>query len=88
MTQMVKNLAAVQETRVRSLGREDSLEEGMVTRSSILAWRISWTEESGGRQSMGSYRVVHDRSDLARKHIRKTPGELKWFALVLEIVSD
>ena len=60
MTQMVKNLAAVQETRVRSLGREDSLEEGMVTRSSILAWRISWTEESGGRQSMGSYRVVHD----------------------------
>ena len=57
---MVKNLAAVQETRVRSLGREDSLEEGMVTRSSILAWRISWTEESGGRQSMGSYRVVHD----------------------------
>ena len=60
MTQMVKNRAAVQETRVRSLGREDSLEEGMVTRSSILAWRISWTEESGGRQSMGSYRVVHD----------------------------
>ena len=59
----------------------------MATRSSILAWRISWTE-SGGRQSMGLYRVVHDRSDLAREHLRKTPGELKWFALVLKVVSD
>ena len=44
---MVKNLAAVQETRVRSLGREDSLEEEMATHSSILAWKIPWTEEPG-----------------------------------------
>ena len=44
---MVKNLPAVQETRVQSLDREDPLEEGMVTHSSILAWRIPWTEEPG-----------------------------------------
>ena len=48
---MVKNLPAVQETRVRSLGREDPLEKGMATHSSILAWRIPWTEEPGGLQS-------------------------------------
>ena len=47
MTQMIKNLPAIQETRVRSLGGEDSLEKGMATHSSILAWRIPWTEESG-----------------------------------------
>ena len=48
MAQMVKNLPAKQETWVRSLGREDLLEKGMATHSSILAWRIPWTEESGG----------------------------------------
>ena len=48
------------ETRVRSLGQEDPLEEGMATHSSILAWRIPWTEEPGGLQSMGSQRVGHD----------------------------
>ena len=53
MAQTVKNLPAVQETRVQSLGLED-LEKGMATHSSILAWRIPWTEESGGLQSMGS----------------------------------
>ena len=56
MAQAVKNLPAMQkmqETWVRSLGGEDSLEEGMTTHSSILAWRIPWTEESGGLQSMG-----------------------------------
>ena len=47
MTQTVKNLSAVQETWVRSLGREDPLEEGMATHSNILAWRIPWTEEPG-----------------------------------------
>ena len=51
---MVKNLPALQETWVQSLGQEDPLEEGMATHSSILAWRISWTEEAGGLQSMGS----------------------------------
>ena len=49
-----------QETQVRSLGREDPLEEGMATPSSILAWRIPWTEEPGRLQSMGSQRVGHD----------------------------
>ena len=53
VTQMVKHLSAMQETWVGSLGREDSLEEGMSTHSSILAWRIPWTEELGGLQSMG-----------------------------------
>ena len=50
---MAKNLPAVQETWVQSLGREDPLEKGMATYSSILAWRIAWTEEPGGLQSMG-----------------------------------
>ena len=54
VTQIVKNLPAVQETRVRSLGWEDPLEKGMATHSSILAWEILWTEEPGGLQSMGS----------------------------------
>ena len=57
---MVKNLPAMQETRIQSLGQEDPLEKEMATCSSILAWRISWTEESGGLQSMGSQRVRHD----------------------------
>ena len=53
---------------VRSLGREDALEKGMATHSSILAWRVPWTEESGGLQSTGSHRVGHDWSSLARMH--------------------
>ena len=57
---MVKNLPAMQETWVQSLGREDPLEKGMATHSSILAWRIPWTEKTGGLQSMGSQRVRHD----------------------------
>ena len=56
----VKHLPTVQETWVRSLGREDPLEEGMATHSSILAWRIPWTEEPDGLQSMGSQRVRHN----------------------------
>ena len=55
-----KNLLAMQETWVQSLGWEDPLEKGMATHSSILAWRIPWTEEPGGLQSMGSQRVGHD----------------------------
>ena len=58
--QSVKNVPAVQETRVQSLGSEDPLEKEMATPSSILAWKISWTEEPGGLQSMGSQRVGHD----------------------------
>ena len=57
MAQTVKNLPAMQKTQVRSLGREDPLEEGTATHSSVLAWRIPWTEEPGGLQSMGSHRV-------------------------------
>ena len=57
---MVKNLPAVQETLVRSLGWEDPLDKEMATHSSILVWRIPWTEEPGGLQSMGSPRVGHD----------------------------
>ena len=57
---MVKNLPAMQETVVQSLGWEDSLEKGMATHSSILAWRIPRTEEPGGLQSMGLQRVRYD----------------------------
>ena len=57
---MVKNLPAMQETRVQSLGQEDPLEKEMATHSSILAWEISWTEEPGGLQSKGVQRVRHD----------------------------
>ena len=60
MAQIVKNLPAMQDTQVRSLGWEDALEKGMATHSSILAWRIPWTEEPGGIQSIGSQRVRHD----------------------------
>ena len=59
---MVKSPPAVQETGVRSLGQEGPLGEGMATRSSILAWRIPWTEEPGGLQSVGSQRVGHNRA--------------------------
>ena len=59
MAQIVKNLPAMWEMQVRSLGREDPLEKGMATHSSILAWRIPWTEEPGGLWSMGSQRVRH-----------------------------
>ena len=57
---MVKNLPAMQETQVRYLGREDCLDKGKATHSSILAWRSPWREESGGLQSVGSQRVGDD----------------------------
>ena len=60
VAQMVKNLPAMQETWLPSLGWEDPLEKGMATHSSILAWRIPWTEEPDGLQSMGSQRVRHN----------------------------
>ena len=62
MAQAVKNLPAMQETQemqVRSLGWEDPLEEEMATHSNILAWKIPWTEEPDGLQTMGSQRVRH-----------------------------
>ena len=60
VAQLVNHLPAVQETQVQSLGREDPLEKGLATHSSILAWRIPWTEEADGLQSMGSQRIGHD----------------------------
>ena len=57
---MVKNLPAIQETQVRALGQEDPLEKGMASHSSILAWRIPWTEEPGGLWSMELQRVGHN----------------------------
>ena len=66
VAQMIKNLLAIQETRVWSLGQEDPLEKGMAIHSGILTWRIPWTEGPGGLQSKGSQRVGHD---WATKHI-------------------
>ena len=60
VAQVVKNLPAMQETQVQSLSWDDPLEEGIVTHSSVLAWKIPWTEEPGGLQAMGSQRVRHD----------------------------
>ena len=60
VAQMVNDLPARQETRVRSLGWDVPLEEGMAIHSSILAWRIPWTEKPGGLQSVGLQRVGHD----------------------------
>ena len=60
MAQIVKRLSTMWETGVRSLGGEDLLEKGIATHSSILAWKIPWTEEPGRLQSMGSQRLGHD----------------------------
>ena len=68
MSQMVKNLPAMQEAKVQYLRREDPLEKGMDTHSTILAWRIPWTEEPDRLQSVGSHRVGYYRSDLACTH--------------------
>ena len=60
MALLVKNPPAMQETQVPSLGGEDPMEKGMATHSSIIAWKIPWTEEPGGLQSMGSQRSGHN----------------------------
>ena len=60
MAEAVRNLSGIQEIQVQSLGQEDPLEKGMATHSSILAWRIPWTEESGRLHRMGSQRIGHD----------------------------
>ena len=69
---MVKNLPAVWETRIQPLNQEDALERGMATHSSILAWRIPWTEEPDGLQSVESQRVRHDRATNTHTHTRLT----------------
>ena len=60
VAQMIKRLPTIRETQIRSLGREDPLEEEMATHSSILGWKIPWAEESGGLPSMDSQKVRHD----------------------------
>ena len=60
MAQMVKNLPVIWGIQIQSLGWEDPLEKGMATHSSIIAWRIPWTEEPGGLQSVALQRVGHD----------------------------
>ena len=60
MAQVVKRLPTMQETQVRSLDQEESLEKGLATHSSVLAWKIPWTEEPGGLQSMGLQKVGQD----------------------------
>ena len=71
MALVVKNPLAKQETWVRSLGWEDALEEGIATHSSILAWRMPWTEEPGRLQSVGLQRVRRDKSNLAHTRRRQ-----------------
>ena len=66
---MVKNPPVMRETWIWSLGWEDSLEKEMATHSSILAWRIQWTEEPGGLQSMGSQRVGHDSGQHSMRYV-------------------
>ena len=75
MGQTVKNLPAIQETWLRSLGWEDPLDKGMATHSSILAWRIPWTEKLGGLQCMGSQRVGQD---WATNTHRETLEAVQW----------
>ena len=73
---VVKNLSTIQElqeSQIQSLGQEDPLEEDIATHSSILAWRIPWTEDPGGLQSIGSQRVGHDWSSWARVYTWKLP---------------
>ena len=65
---MVKNLPAMQETQVRSLGQEDPLQKGMATNLSVLAWQIPRTEEPGGLQSMGSQRMGHDCATFSERY--------------------
>ena len=73
MAQVVKNLPAVQETQVWFLYWEDPMEKGIATHSSILAWRIPWTEETGRLQSMGSHRVGYDWATSLSLHLATKP---------------
>ena len=73
VAQIVKNLPAMQETWVRSLGWEDALEKGMVTQSPTLAWRLPWTEEPGALQPMGFQRGGHDSATNTFFHFSLDP---------------
>ena len=78
----VKNLPAVQETQVQSLGWEEPLEKGMATHSSILAWEIPWTEEPGGLQSMGSQRVRNTACKEVTTNIFRFEGHVVSIAFI------
>ena len=79
VVERLKRLSTMRETWVQSLGWEDPLEKEMATHSSILAWRIPWTEEPGGLQSMGSLRVGHDwLTSLTHTHSLKAPKSRTW----------
>ena len=84
MAQMVKNLPAMQETRIRSLHQENPLKQGMATHSSILAWRLPGKDEPGGLQSMGSQRVRHDWTTLTLTFTQYFPTnpefDPEWFS--------
>ena len=84
--QMVKDLSATQESQVWSLGQEDPLEEGMETHSSVLAWRIPWTQEPGGLQSMRSQRRGHDwATNTSTTHwCFWLPWKLSWYRIRME----
>ena len=75
VTQRLERLPGMRETWVQSLGREDPLEEETATHSSTLAWRIPWTEEPGGLQSLGSRRVGHDQATGTLTFIDLTYGD-------------
>ena len=75
---MVKSLDPVWETQAQSLGPEDPLEKGMATHSSIFAWKIPWTEEPGGLQSLGSQRVKHNTHTHTHTHTHTQHFESCW----------
>ena len=80
---MVKRLPVMRKTWVRSLGREDPLEKEMVTHSSILAWKIPWTEEPGRLQSMGSLRFGHDCDFTFTFHFHALEKEMATYSSIL-----
>ena len=91
VAQMVKNPPAMRETWVRFLGWKDPLEEGMATHCSILAWRIPWTEEPGGLQSMGSQRVGHNwacaNTKIEEHLVNQNPCYVKKIHLILHFIK-
>ena len=88
VAQTVKNMPAMQETRVQSLSQEDPLEKDMATHSSILAWRIPWREEPSGLHSRGSQSVRRDWSNLAHTQPFKLlpSSSIKYFSFLLTLI--
>ena len=87
VVQMVKNIPAMQETKLWPLGREDPLEKGMATHSGILAWRIPWTEEPGGLWFMGSQRVRHNWVTKIFILICRWDFNMEWVLVLTECYS-